>query len=367
MNLLILTGLFPPDTGGPATYVPRIASALKQRNFNVEIITAGLSKTEQSFDFTVNRVPRTLLRRLPRSYSLIKDRLQWADVLYVNGLEVDHRLASIGSNTPVIQKIVGDRSWEKYQNRSGGNLTIDEFQTSFPGMRSWIERTLHRWVNRFADQYIVPSHYLKELIQHWGIKKDTITVIHNHSLPPSEIPSKNITWPDGSKKLLTVGRLVRWKKVNQLVKVLTDFPECSLIVLGDGPRRSVIKETIEDNNLRDRVQLKGNVSRASVWNHLNQADLLVLNSTYEGFPHVLLESVRSGLPAIARASGGSDELKNYFPEAISTYGFKRRSLEEALEKNSTPQDFDSPEKLPEPLQWDTIVKQTAAKFQELTE
>ena len=38
MKLLIVTGIFPPDRGGPASYVPRIAAALAARGHRVRVI-----------------------------------------------------------------------------------------------------------------------------------------------------------------------------------------------------------------------------------------------------------------------------------------------------------------------------------------
>lgn len=363
MNLVVLTGVFPPDTGGPATYVPRIASALVDRGWSVEVITAGEESAEEEFPFSVSRVPRSAPGRLAKSVPLVRNRLHRADLVYVNGLELDYVLAAVGDDTPSVLKVVGDRSWEKYQNRGNSELAIDEFQSSFPGFRTWLERGLHRTVSRRFDRYIVPSRYLKSLIEQWGVPEETVSVIHNHSLPPADVTDEPLEWPNSGRRLLTVGRLVPWKNVEGILEALTEVPRAGLVVLGDGPQRRRIEEERTTLNLERRVVLKGNVSRESVWNHLGEADELVLNSSYEGFPHVLLESVEVGTPALARSSGGSAELAGYFPGKIRTYDGEPGELRSLLREPPVGEDFASPE-LPSPLRWETIVDSTAEVLRE---
>ncbi|MFB6347309.1 MAG: glycosyltransferase family 4 protein, partial [bacterium] len=287
MNLLIVTGIFPPDVGGPATYVPRIANVLNDRGWNVEVITAGHTEADLEFPYPVHRVPRSAPGRYRESVPTIIDRAGWADRLYVNGLEMDNYLAGFFHSCPRIQKCVGDRSWERYRNSGRGELDIDEFQECNPDFRTWLERSIHRHVTRGSDEFIVPSHYLKSILAKWGIPTEDITVIYNHSHPPQSIPDEPISWPGSDLKMLSVGRLVPWKRVPQLIKRLPNLPRAGLVVLGDGPERSRCRKTINRASVAGRVELKGNVDRPVVWQHLREADLLVLNSTYEGFPHIL--------------------------------------------------------------------------------
>ena len=65
---------------------------------------------------------------------------------------------------------------------------------------------------------------------------------------------------------------------------------------------------IEEERVHDRVTLCGSLSRSEVFSRLKQADLFVLNSTYEGLPHLVLEAMAAGLPVIATDTGGTGEL-----------------------------------------------------------
>ncbi len=61
MKILIVTGIFPPDIGGPASYVPSIAEALKERGHSLQIITLSDSVCQHDdiYSFPVVRIPRS--------------------------------------------------------------------------------------------------------------------------------------------------------------------------------------------------------------------------------------------------------------------------------------------------------------------
>ncbi|MGH7803559.1 MAG: glycosyltransferase, partial [Candidatus Binatia bacterium] len=57
-----------------------------------------------------------------------------------------------------------------------------------------------------------------------------------------------------------------------------------------------------------RVLFTGAVPRAEALATLRGADVFVLNSTYEGLPHVVLEAMAEGIPVVATRAGGTPEL-----------------------------------------------------------
>ena len=61
MKILIVVGIFPPDIGGPATFVPLIAEKLIQKNYKVEVIclSDSLNDQDNNFEFRVHRIGRT--------------------------------------------------------------------------------------------------------------------------------------------------------------------------------------------------------------------------------------------------------------------------------------------------------------------
>jgi glycosyltransferase involved in cell wall biosynthesis len=79
-----------------------------------------------------------------------------------------------------------------------------------------------------------------------------------------------------------------------------------LLFVGDGPLRERLKQEIRSSGLVDAVQVLG--WRSDLWSLMKTADCLVVASHWEGLPNVILESQASGLPVIASAVDGCQEL-----------------------------------------------------------
>jgi glycosyltransferase involved in cell wall biosynthesis len=72
--------------------------------------------------------------------------------------------------------------------------------------------------------------------------------------------------------------------------------------------RALLEREAQSYGVAERVKFLGSLPREAVRQCLNQADAFVLNSTYEGLPHVVLEAMTAGLPVIATNAGGTGEV-----------------------------------------------------------
>ncbi|OGL15643.1 MAG: hypothetical protein A3K12_13570 [Candidatus Rokubacteria bacterium RIFCSPLOWO2_12_FULL_71_19] len=116
----------------------------------------------------------------------------------------------------------------------------------------------------------------------------------------------------GSEHLVvgTVCRLVPLKHVDDLLRaaavVRRDRPGLRLVVVGDGPQRAVLEAEAERLGLRGAARFLG--ERADIPELLAAMDVFVHPSESEGHPNAVLEAMASGLPVIAAAIPGVDEL-----------------------------------------------------------
>ena len=110
--------------------------------------------------------------------------------------------------------------------------------------------------------------------------------------------------------VLFAGRLAEQKRVDDLLKALDLLqhvqPDLRTVIAGDGPLRDRLEETAATYHLDGRVRFLGH--RDDVPQLLAAADLVVLPSSYEGLPNVVLEAMRFRKPVVATAAPGTTEV-----------------------------------------------------------
>lgn len=330
MKVLIVTGIFPPDAGGPANYIPAIAQAISNDHEVVAVVTLSdsLDHDDSRYPYPVVRLLRgqSRLRRQWRTIQTIRRLQRSADVAYLNGLVLEGMIATrILGRRPSVIKVVGDLIWERARNLGATTLDIDDFQ--MPGRKSFYWRALRGLQGLYtasADRVIVPSRYLAGVVAGWGVPADRIKVVVNAvTLPPPELNATH------DHDVVTAARLVSWKGIDRLISVCGAH-DWSLLVVGDGPERSRLEALAHQVNAR--VTFAGQVPKAEVAGQIRRARCFVLNSTYEGLPHIVLEAKLAGRPVIATAVGGTPETINDGVDGFLVPPADDHALAEALAK-----------------------------------
>ncbi len=321
MKILIITGIFPPDIGGPATYVPQIAKGLSGRGHTVQVLTTSepehLSHDDTEYPFSVFRMNR----RLPlwfRPLFYIQQILchgRNVDLIYANGVFLETALANLWLQKPLVIKVVGDEAWERAIRRGWSHNGFEDFQRRRQPILGEVLKGLRSWAVSRAGRVITPSQYLRRFIVGWGVPEYRCTVVYNaadeNETDQSISPGRPISLPEafhGKVCLITAGRLVPWKGIDLIIRVLPNLPEAVLTVVGDGPCRQQLEALTKSEGVSDRVWFVGSVSKAVLRALLQKHDIFVLASSYEGLPHIILEAMRSGLAVVATAVGGIPEV-----------------------------------------------------------
>jgi glycosyltransferase involved in cell wall biosynthesis len=108
------------------------------------------------------------------------------------------------------------------------------------------------------------------------------------------------------------GRLHPDKRVPLLVEIYEECIELgcdrNLYIIGDGEEQETIKRCISRHRVDDRVKMMGAMSHRQVLAALSGARCLLLNSSEEGCPNIVLEAMALGIPVIASDVGGVPEL-----------------------------------------------------------
>ncbi len=311
LRILLVSGVFPPDIGGPATYVSQMAGALAGLGHHIMLVTLSdrIEPNDRLYPFRVIRLPRGALK--PWRWVMTVATLVWhgrrTDLLFINGLTAEAVLANLVLRKPMVQKVVGDFAWERATSWGWVKDNFEEFQKNHYGPRVEVLRALRAWWTRKAHRVIVPSRYLARWVADWGIPEGQLAVIYNAVDPfgtpdPISVPLLTV------KNVVTVGRLVPLKRVDKVIEVTARLDGVGLVIVGDGPERPRLEEQVHALGVFNRVYFAGQRSRAETLSLMAACDLFVLNSSHEGFPHVVLEAMSIGLPVVATAVGGIPEV-----------------------------------------------------------
>ena len=314
MKILIVVGIFPPDIGGPATFVPLIAKKLIENNYKVEIIclSDSLNHKDTDFEFNVYRIKRrqNLIKRWIKTVLKIISVGKRADLIFVNGLPMESYVANLLLRKKVIRKVVGDWAWERGRNLKLTNDAFDEFQNKKHNLHLEIAKFSRGWTTKKADLVITPSEHLKSVVNKWGAESKNIKVIYNGTdLFTEESKATN-------KKhinLITVGRLTPFKNIDKIILSLNQLKLLNsnlhrLIIVGDGPERSNLEKLVSENKLSDFVTFTGQLKKSELNKYYQESDIYIQASGYEGLPHTLLEAISHNLSIISTPIGGTNEI-----------------------------------------------------------
>ena len=164
---------------------------------------------------------------------------------------------------------------------------------------------------RRADHVFTPSSYLRDLVISWGVHPDRVSVMPNPapaarpSAPRAELRER--FGLDG-ETLAFAGRLTAQKSLEVMLAAVAARPGVTLLVAGDGEERGALVAGVARLGLGDRVRLLGPVARDEVLDVFAAADASILSSSWENFPHSVVESLVVGTPVIATSAGGVAEV-----------------------------------------------------------
>jgi glycosyltransferase involved in cell wall biosynthesis len=308
MRLLIATGLYPPDIGGPATYTVFLEKHLPSHGYTLDVVP-----------FTAVRAYPKVVRHVVYIAKLLKHAWS-ADVLYALdtvsvGLPV--RIVSFITRTPYMLRVPGDYAWEQGQQRGHVSEVLDDYlrnphQSRFVRLLARIQAH----VAQHATHVIAPSEYLKNVVMQWGVLEDRITriysVLKEIPIPETKEELRKAFGFGNAFVVSSAGRLVPWKGFHTLIRTVASLKRAGvpvrLEILGDGVCKGELEAIAHELGVEDVVHFRGVLSRDEMAKYIKASDVFVLNTSYEGLSHQLLEVMSLRVPIVTTDVGGNPEL-----------------------------------------------------------
>jgi glycosyltransferase involved in cell wall biosynthesis len=312
MNVLIVSGIWPPDVGGPASHAPEVAAFLQSRGHRLEVVTTADAPPEPR-DYPVWAVPRRYRPgvRHFRGAALVGRRARENDVVYTTGMFGRSALGATLASRPYVVKLTADPAFERSRRRGLVGGDVDEFQRRRGGPAVAALRLARDAELRGAAHVFCPSAYLGQLAVSWGVEPSRVSVLPNPvpalpQLPPRE-ELQRAFGVDGAT-LAFAGRLTAQKSLSRALEAVAAADGIGLVIAGDGPDRASLEAQAERLGLDGRVRFLGPQPRERVVELFRAADATILTSSWENFPHTVVEALAVGTPVLAMEAGGVGEV-----------------------------------------------------------
>jgi glycosyltransferase involved in cell wall biosynthesis len=303
--------------GGAQENTMFTAALLDPTRYQVDVVSGPQTGSEGSLIEEVrNRgIPLAIVPELVRQIAPFKDLVALVKIYRMirkNQYHVVHthsskagiigRLAAFLARTPVIIHTVHGWSFHDHMPSYTRNTYI----------------ALERIVSRITDAMIVVTDQdIQKGINHHIGKREKYHLIRSaiplddFMVDPSAriIVRQELKIPDQAPVVGNVGRFsaqknpLDWIKVAALVK--KSIPNCYFLLVGDGPLRDDVDNTIDELNLRDCTILTG--LRRDVSRLMSAMDIFLLTSLWEGLPRVIPQAMLMRLPVIVTGVDGSNE------------------------------------------------------------
>lgn len=276
--------------GGAERVINILANHYSSNNWSVEIITLLDTKIEYPLRKNIK-----VVHIVPTSKNKFSNTIFWI-------LNIRKQIKK--SNPRIIVSFIGRINLLTLLSCMGINIKIIISERNDPlnDGRSKIILKFQNILYKRSDNIVFQSVYQQNCFDKEIREKGTI--IKN----PIEVSkTKNLI---KNKTIVSVGRLVSQKNQKLLIdafsKIHTNYPLYNLVIYGEGSLRSELEKYIEELGLDNKIELPG--VALNIHDCVQQADIFVLPSNYEGLSNALLEAMMLGVPCVATNYAGINEV-----------------------------------------------------------
>ncbi len=297
MRIVLATGIYPPEIGGPATYVAAVAREMRDMGHEVTVVTYGEGASDGVIFVSKSG---GVLSRWKRYAKALKDVAANADRIYV--------FTSVSAGVPLmmarlkgpkkILRLGGDFFWERYTDAGGMKSLV-----------AWYGFSLSFWrlMNTLFMKTILSSfdHVVYSTEFQHDVHRRVYGLLHTSVIPNAKPVGVQVSHHKHAPfRLLFMGRFVRFKNISSLIIAMRRLEEATLTIVGDGPIEKALKIQVDALGLSKRISFKPPVTGEEKNKLFDEHDLLVIPSVTEISPNVALEAVSRCLPVLLTRETG---------------------------------------------------------------
>lgn len=313
---VVLLGPYPPPHGGVQTNVVGIREFLRRRGIPCAVVNLTRFRRLDAEDVYYPKSALGVLGLLARMR---------CDIVHLHiGGNATPRLLALGLLCCLLP---GRKAVLTFH--SGGYPSSREGKTASP-------RTLRGFVFRRFDRIIAVNPQIQEMFHRFGVPRERVRLI-----PPYAVAGgREAPLPEALEHffaahqpvLLTVGLLepeyALRLQIDALGAVRARFPKAGLAIIGAGSIERELRTAIAAKPYSEHVLLCGDVPHGATLRAIEECDLFLRTTLYDGDSVAVREALHRGTPVIATDNGMRPEGVRLIP--VSDAGALTRAIEESL-------------------------------------
>ncbi len=341
LRLLLATGIYPPDIGGPATYTRELMRLLPSRRVAVRILTYSDEGSDRSNErvIKVNRRQGLFFRYWEYFWQVLRDTAN-EDIVYA------HDLVSVGLPCAIAKtfrprfklvfRLGGDFLWEKAYNNGWTDKSLARYYAQPKNIWENIYLWIYEFVLSSADHIVFSTEWQKNIYQkQFKLSDEKISVIKN-AFPNIILPLVKKETNKKQKEIIFAGRLVAVKNIQRLIDAVGQIDSVYLSVIGDGPDKFYLENYVQEANLSERIKFFPSLKKEDLFSRLLSCFLVAVPMISEISPNVVYECIKLGVPTVvSKESGIYKDYKNdlLFFDPFSVDDIRKKIEYLLVEKN----------------------------------
>jgi len=311
MKILLASGIFLPEAGGPATFAAKFGQELRVQGHEVAVLTFSDSAqhdTDKSFDFPIYRIKRSnKIMNYWRYFWKVKKLASGFDVVYA----LDHISAGFPAamacqrlQKPFFVRVGGDFLWERYVENVGA-ITLGRYYEQALYKSDNFRFSMANYVFSIAKKIIFTTQWQKNIFEkYYQIDKQKIELVKNAQ--PLLLGQKHA--PE-NKEIIFAGRLNSKNNISNLLSAWKkiDNADFKLVIIGSGPQQNNIAEDIKNVS---NAELISNMNQEQLHLRMSECYLMIFPSLSDISPNLMLEAISLGVPFISTDQLGFEWVKS---------------------------------------------------------
>jgi len=208
------------------------------------------------------------------------------------------------------------------------NMNYREHRGFFPFLNRSILGLIRKYYLNKMDAHVYYTEDSFEIITTYGVEKEKIFVIYNSPdtnqlfETKKKLNSENVEIQLIPNRIIHVGRLVKWKRVDLLIKAVNilknDFSEIELLIIGSGPEEDNLKDLTKRLSLNSNIKFIGAVYKSDMLAKYMISSAIYVLAGMGGLS--INEAMAFGKPVICSVCDGTE--KKLVRDGFNGYYFK---------------------------------------------